>query len=516
MSRLESVLKFRSVKAWRLWGARLLRIVMFAALALSWRASLSPAQPSWRALLTSSESSREQKQISQIPRRRDERRPDEQLTVNLFNRLLTIGGELSIELEQRHDFALDDEAEDDLLRLDQSLEIELFYIISPRLDLFLEGELKYRADLYAEDGDRDVRWEIERGEMWLRWRRLFGEPIDLQVGRQSFEDRREWWWGADLDAVRLRYDREPIRAAFSMAQEVAVETSDERRIDPEQQGVLRLLGEISWTWRPQHALTGFVLYQNDHSEQQREGMILDADRRDATDADLTWLGVRAMGRVKDKRFGEWRYWLDIAGVVGHEVVVGFDRAEDGRRVVDEQAGIEQDVRGWAFDMGASWRLPLSLRPTVTLGLAVGSGDQDPKRGPDKAFRQTGLQENEGRFRGVNSFQYYGELLQPELSNLQIWTIALGGRILKRSSIEWVYHYYRQLEPNDFLRDARIDADPEGRKRAIGQEWNLIVGIEEWKHWEIEGMIALFRAGSAFGDLSGEWAYQCTLEVDYNF
>lgn len=54
-------------------------------------------------------------------------------------------------------------------------------------------------------------------------------------------------------------------------------------------------------------------------------------------------------------------------------------------------------------------------------------------------RQTGLQDNNGEFFGVDCFRYYGELLRPELSKLQITTLALGFRMLTNSSIEFVYH-----------------------------------------------------------------------------
>ncbi|WP_256868364.1 alginate export family protein [Candidatus Entotheonella palauensis] len=452
----------------------------------------------------------------QAPRRLDDKRPDEQLTVPVFNRPLTIGGELSSELEYRRDIDLEEEAEDDLLRFEQRLEVELFYPLTPKLDLFLEGKVRYRADLYAEDGMQDVVWGVDRGETWLLWHHLFGTPFSLQAGRQSIEEKREWWWDADLDALRLHYDQGRVRAELSVAQEMATDTSEDSRIDSEEAGIFRLLGHAVWEWASKHDLAGFFLYQHDHSERQREGDIVESDRRDATDANLVWFGVRAMGSLKTENLGEWSYWFDAAGVVGHEVVVGFDRTDDGRRVVDESEGIEQDVRGWAVDLGVSWKTPLPLRPTFTLGYAVGSGDNDPDQGPGKAFRQTGLQDNNSRFSGVNSFRYYGELLRPELSNLQIWTVTLGIPILNSSSVELVYHHYRQVEPQDRLRDVRINADPEGEGRRIGQEWNLIVGIEEWKHWEIEWIGALFRAGSAYGDLSGELAYQVTLKVDYNF
>jgi alginate production protein len=84
------------------------------------------------------------------------------------------------------------------------------------------------------------------------------------------------------------------------------------------------------------------------------------------------------------------------------------------------------------------------------------------------------------FDGVNYFHYYGELLQPELSNMQIWTTAVGFRFWQSSSVEFVYHLYHQVHPAAFLRNARIDADPTGKRRAIGQEWDVVVGLQEWK------------------------------------
>ena len=178
-----------------------------------------------------------------------------------------------------------------------------------------------------------------------------------------------------------------------------------------------MLGQVTWQWRPSHIVEGFLLIQHDHSTRHREGDIVKRDRRDPTDADLVWVGARARGRFHSAEAGEVSYWFDIAGVIGDEVVVGYDRTDDGRRVVDESEGIVQDVRGWALDVGLSWKSRLALRPTFTLSVAVGSGDSNPDQGPDHAFRQTGLQDNNSRFSGVNSFRYYGELLQPELSNL---------------------------------------------------------------------------------------------------
>lgn len=234
----------------------------------------------------------------------------------------------------------------------------------------------------------------------------------------------------------------------------------------------------------------------------------------ACERNLAWFGLRALGRLKHARVGRFYYWLDIAGVAGHETLFDFARTEsDARRVAARR---ESDVMGWGLDVGVSWQTKLPWRPTLTLSYAVGSGDSTPDSGTDRAFRQTGLQDNNNRFRGVNRFRYYGELLDPELSNLQIFTAALGFRVLRSSSIELIFHLYHQVEPADFLRDARLKVDPEGEERAVGQEWNLVLGIEEWQRFEIELIGSMFRAGTAYGDLYGELAYGVSVKVDVNF
>ena len=90
------------------------------------------------------------------------------------------------------------------------------------------------------------------------------------------------------------------------------------------------------------------------------------------------------------------------------------------------------------------------------------------------------------------------------------------RILKESSIEIVYHHYQQLKAADFLRDVDIDSDPTGKDKDIGNELDIVLGIEEWKHWELEFVGATFWAGDAFGLSSGKKSSAFVIKVNYNF
>ena len=117
---------------------------------------------------------------------------------------------------------------------------------------------------------------------------------------------------------------------------------------------------------------------------------------------------------------------------------------------------------------------------------------------------------------MDRFRIYGELLQPELSNLGILTASVGMEFGRDRSVELAYHSYRQQEPAEELRDARIKADLTGTSRDVGEEVDVIFGFQQWKHVELEVVGSAFRSGDAYGELAGEWAYGFLGKLDYNF
>ena len=443
----------------------------------------------------------------------DDARPDQQYTTTLFGRPLTIGGEIGSTSRYRRNFNLDDTLEDDDLNLDVGLKLEFLYSPTDEIFVFVDGTVQAEADLYREDGEREQNSQLRRGRAWVYLDRLFDTSFDLQVGRQDFEDKREWWWDENLDAVRFHFQQQEFQAEIGVAEELG-RISTDKKLSPEADDVTRLIGRATWIWATKQRLELFLLNQNDHSGGFTKGSLLPESDEDEVDADLNWYGVRAMGRVKAKSLGRLYYWADYGIVRGEESVVDFDdTATPGIRVADDT--VSNKVDGWGVDVGVTLQTQRG-KPTFTLGYARGSGDGDPTDGTDHAFRQTGLHDNNARFRGVNSFHYYGELLRPELSNLQIATVSLGFPLLSNSSVEVLYHHYQQVDAAADLRGDRLKASPLGVDRSIGSEIDIVVGIEEWKQLEVELVFGLFRAGNAFGPLSDEVATVAILKLDYNF
>jgi alginate production protein len=100
---------------------------------------------------------------------------------------------------------------------------------------------------------------------------------------------------------------------------------------------------------------------------------------------------------------------------------------------------------------------------------------------------------------VTNFKYYGELVDPELSNLNILTAGIGFRPKKKVSVDLIYHHYEQDVALDELRDSSLNEDPNGLDTDIGSEWDLVAGFTSHKNFQTELILGYFQPGAAFDD-----------------
>jgi hypothetical protein len=474
-----------------------------------------------------------------LTEREDENRVEQPFQFNVFGRPLSWSGHYETTVDYLDPAVLGfGERKHDQLLIENELETEMFYSFGPALSLFAQLRLKMEWDNFKDQQPEVVTdFFVERGETWLRSEDVAGSGLNLEIGRIDFEDDRLWWWDEDLDAVRVSYERGAVEMALSVARELAATRSDLGSVVPEDNRALRLIAEASWDYRPNHSLQFFGLASADHSPEETIGEIVRNEDKDDSDADLGWLGVRAMGGWESKSRGALGYWLDTAIVGGHERFIDFvafspeppvveeptEEGESSLAATGESSGssssvasssstsvvddsIERSVHGWALDAGLTWILPVFADPRITVGYAIGSGDGSPDEGADRSFRQTGLHSNEPGFGGVRRFRQYGLLLDPELSNLSVLTIGVGCSLLQSSSLDLVYHRYRLQEPAASLRSARIDTTLNGRDRDLGQAFDLVLGVEEWERVEVEVAGSVFQAGPAFGVDDHKWVW----------
>ena len=110
---------------------------------------------------------------------------------------------------------------------------------------------------------------------------------------------------------------------------------------------------------------------------------------------------------------------------------------------------------------------------------------------------------------------FGELYQPELSNLVVDTIGIEFELLNRVEVGLFRHEYRQDELAEEMRDVTIDVDTEGSSRDLGSEIDLVVTFDLYDI-DIEIIAAEFEAGDAYGSFEGETSRYWLLELTYVF
>ena len=442
----------------------------------------------------------------ELTTRIDKRRPAPPRSINFRGRPLILSGEYEVEMGWDQQLAFgEDSGNQNHTRIEQDFQVELFYSITDKLAVYLEGEFEWEKDLHNSGETLESTQFFERGESWVYARNVRDSGLDFEAGRLDFEDVRRWWWDEELDAMRVSYRTETVLLSLGVAQELLPVNTEDGDIEPEHEDVLRLFGHASWNYAPSHRIGVFSLVHRDHSSREREGDIVDEDDEDESDADLTWVGARLSGEFQSVGGGHIEYWLDGASVWGHELISEYEEESRGRSLVDGTQ--RRSVSGWGLDGGATWHLPLAYKPRLTLGYAFGSGDSSPDSGGDRSFRQTGIQDNQTSFGNVRRFPTYGLILRPELSNLHIGSAGIGFSLAPRTSLDFVYHYYSQAQPADFMRNSAIDAELDGRSREIGHVLDVVLAIEEWERFDVEFRGSTFRTGDAFGTESGKTTYQ---------
>jgi alginate production protein len=386
---------------------------------------------------------------------------------------LSFGAALDSEFVYEGNFDLDAADDQDLARLTPELAVSFGLDVTEQAFAYLEIHIERDIDVRAADDAQDAETKLIIDEAYLTLSDIV-EGFSLQAGRARLRDRREWLMDQELDGLRAFLRLTPVGLEFAANRQ---QLFDHDLLNSD--SITRInnyLGNLRYKPDETFEANGYVLYR---------------DNRDADADDLTFLGLQAINDWPDGG----GLWLDTAYVFGRE---------DGSQ-----------VSGFGLDGGITVVPDAPLGLSATFAVAYGTGDADPGDGRDHAFRQSGLQENEDGFNGITRFKYYGEVLDPELSNLLVVTAGLGILPSERSSLDLVYHRYWQDEAADFLRDAAIDADPGGRHRHLGDELDLVLGLSEIEAVDIEAAVGVFLPGKAFSS-EDDAAFVARIEVSIDF
>jgi hypothetical protein len=154
---------------------------------------------------------------------------------------------------------------------------------------------------------------------------------------------------------------------------------------------------------------------------------------------------------------------------------------------------------WTPARLASW--------SFIVGRARGEGDSNLDDGRDESFRQNSLQ---------GDSEVFGQLYQPEISNLVVQTVGVEWEAYDGVEIALMYYDYEQDESSDEIADVTIEVDPTGLNNDLGNEIDLVVTIDAFEGLELILIAAQFEAGKAYGDYDGETSNFLSFELEYEF
>lgn len=395
--------------------------------------------------------------------------PETRFHVNPF---LSFGEEVKVESIWDTDFDLDTATTDDQMIVTPTVALAVSFMPHPNLEAFLNVELTQDLTLVGPD-EPPSRVQFTLKKAFVTLTDVLGSRVDLQIGRQTFEDDRKWLIDEELDAVRVWSHWSALTLEVSVSRRGLVRRDVFNVEAPERIINYLLMGRMSLT--PAHTVATYLLFRDD---------------RAATRESCLFLGLHAHGAFREIA----SYWLEFAHVRGRE----------GLRT----------LRGYGVDLGMTFHVPLPWQPALTVGVAFGSGDTDATGDVDRSFRQTGLHGNEGKWAGVAKFKYYGELLDPELSNLLIVTGGIGLRPTRASSLDLVAHAYVQHAAAQQLRGASLDMHPTGHSRELGREIDLIVGYAYQRQVKARWILGVFFPGQAY-PADADHAFFAKFEVEYS-
>jgi len=368
------------------------------------------------------------------------------------------------EINYRRDPNLNTKVTDDLLLITP----ELNGFITYRPFEWLEGtlELIFAVDIAAvEQGEVTLpNGETQKAEgtkvnvvvdqAYVTFKK-FIDPFQFTVGRRNFEDDRHWLYDTSLDSVMLAVNWRKFRAELSVGREAYVDWNFSTPEETDRINTYMLYGEYRGI--EDIKLAGYTIFRDD---------------LDVSEGQPVLLGLRSLGNPTLS----FSYWLDVAYMTGSD-------------------DLSQRFSGFGIDFGGTYVFPsLPFRPNLTLGFALGTGD-DPNTAVNTEFRQTGLQSNETRFAGFSEFKVYGEALDPQLTNIMIFTAGLGFRPTRDISVDFVYHRYWLDEFADELRNAAITAQMNEQSKDVGNAFDIVIGFRN--------VFGLRRLGV---DLRGGWFF----------
>ena len=356
-------------------------------------------------------------------------------------------------------------------------------------------------------------------EFWVDYGGLTAYPQEsLRFGRQRIRADDGLWWDTNIEALRWNFETTLLDAHIGVAERFSDYRTDLHDLAPQDEDRQHFMGDISTQWRPGH-WAGLKLHHS-RDDGSLAGVGERVDELSKTyKGDITWLGAELNGDFFNPRSSApLNYWVALTGMQGDAELLQTSSASGERRALGSR---DQDLDGWAIDLGLRWNIDEHWRLGGTLTRASGGGDADDS----EQFLQTDLQSNRARFTGTRSSVHrFGEAYRGELNNLQAASLFGSWILDKKYDASIVYHrFWRVDEDLDSASGLSVGLEPGDKD--LGQEVDLVLtryfdraelGVVEADSALVRLRGGLFLPGDAFPSGTDSTMHRVMLDLIWRY
>jgi len=372
---------------------------------------------------------------------------------------LLIGGEFRQNVEYEGEYDLSDNIKSNQKDARPEIRLELSGYLNGHFRAFAQARIREMVYLDSERSNppgRNLNSDIT--QLYILMKDIGLRGLAASLGRQDLDEDREWLFDEYLDMARIYYyGFQPFVFDFAYIHS-NVQLKDKFKTWTD------FLLQVKYRFNKRSAIRAYFLSRKDtNSIRNREPV---------------YYGLGYTGRV-----GQYlRPWAEFS------ILRGEDK---GKNL--EASAMDIGMTAIAFN--------IKYAPSVTVGYAGGTGDKSGTDAVSNEFRQTGYQDNVGYFGGVRTLHYYGEVVDPELSNIKIWTLGTGFRPRENASLEIIYHIYKQ----DRLDNKKVRGNlrypppiPNGVSDDLGWGLDFALGLANlWDRASFVWTFGLFKPGDAY-------------------
>ena len=299
--------------------------------------------------------------------------------------------------------------------------------------------------------------DIDIKELYAQSYGLFANRLNFLIGRKQLFDTRSWWIDRPMDVIGIFNLHDLFRYELTVGGRLGNRTllSDATSLTANLKHTRFLLAHIDYQWRYLQHIGFFAL---------KEKTTLPLHKRD-----LRWIGLRAYGDSYIDENSKIRYWLDIG--------------------INNGTYNYQNQNAVAYEVGA-----LYMDNNHSLGISYASST--------KEYLQPIFADNKSKFLQRDlKFRYYGEFLDPKLSNIKILSLYGTYKPCLEKTYILAFHDYRKTSNVKTLYTTGYVLPTNTRHKHIGDEVDFLYQYLLSLRYNYKFIFSYFKGGDAFKNVA---------------